>query len=454
MNSSEIYDVLVIGAGPGGSAAAIRLAKAGYSVLVVDRQTFPRFRIGESLLPHTQGVLRDLGVLEKVKAQPHVIKRGLEIGFGSSNREPATISFDEIMGDSEKLTFNIRGECLDQALADGALEAGAEIRFGEGVKSIDQLETGDVRVTLASGEVRARCLVDASGQASVVGRHLGRRKMLSSFKNICYFEHFTGVDRPSGDHEGFASVVMCREVWFWMIPLDEETTSVGVVIENPLAKEIPVPGNQRLQWCIDNCPAMKERMKDAVGPDRNRVIGDFSYTCDPYAGPGYFLVGDAAAFIDPVWSTGVSLGLAGGVHAADQIIEMFAGRTTPTRAEKSHQDWISSHRKIFLGLISKFYDHSFRELLVAGKGPLGVHRAVVTLLAGEVFGGMPWSVRWRWELLQWFTSINRYHALNQRIRPHSMLLSGGVPLPTPDAGVIGDWHRRALRRKSGAWQST
>ena len=130
MNSSEIYDVLIIGAGPGGTSAAIRLANAGHSVLVVDRQTFPRFRIGESLLPHTQGVLRELGVLDRVKAQPHVIKRGLEIGFGSGTREPAAISFDEIMGESEKLTFNIRGECLDQALADGAIEAGA---IGEGV---------------------------------------------------------------------------------------------------------------------------------------------------------------------------------------------------------------------------------------------------------------------------------------------------------------------------------
>jgi flavin-dependent dehydrogenase len=277
--------------------------------------------------------------------------------------------------------------------------------------------------------------------------------LVERFQNVSYYEHFTGVKRPSGDREGFAGVFMCREGWFWMIPLDEETTSIGVVMEASLAKAMPVPANERLQWAIEHCPLMKERMADAQGPQRNQVVGDFSYTCEPYAGPGYFLAGDAAAFIDPVWSTGVSLGLEGGLHAARTVEAVLSGACSPARAARKHHAWVVRYRKVFLELISGFYDHSFRELIVTGKGPFDVQRAVITLLAGEVFTRPPWSVRWRWAFFRLLTWVNRHRTLNERIRPHSMLLSGGVELPDRGAGVIGEWHRRAIRRSRRAWQS-
>ncbi|MCH2161288.1 MAG: FAD-dependent oxidoreductase [Phycisphaerales bacterium] len=446
-----VYDVVVIGAGPAGSVAALELARAGRRVLVIDRQTFPRFRIGESLLPHTQRVIRELGLLDRIKDLPHVRKLGLEISFGDVKREPTAIPFDVILGDREKETFNIRGEVLDQMLSEAAAEAGAEIRYGESVESIDRLEHGDVRLRTTSGEIRARWLVDASGSGCVVGRHLGQRVLSDQFRHVAYFEHFTGVDRPSGEFDGFASLAMCREGWFWVIPLDEEVTSIGAVLDTELARHIPVPANQRLQWCIEHCPIMKKRMVNAKGPEENRVISDFCYTCEPYAGPGYFMVGDAAAFIDPVWSTGVSLGLEGGRHAARQINRVLDGRARPDSAVAAHHAWITRYRRVFMELITHFYDHSFRELLVAGDGPFGVHRALVTLLAGEVFDGFDWSVRWRWDLLKAFSVMNRYRALHAWIRPHSMLVSGGISMPSPDYGIIGRWHRRQIA-KGVKWQ--
>ena len=449
---AHVYDVLVIGAGPAGSAAAIHLSKAGHSVLVVDREVFPRFRLGESLLPHTQSVIRKLGLLDKVLARPHVIKRGLEIGFGNSNREPTAIPFAEVLGNGERTTFNIRGEVLDEVLIEGAIDAGAEVRFGESVNSILKLESGDVRVQLASCEVQARWVIDASGQACVVGRHLRQRKLMEGLRNVSYFEHFTGVDRPTGDREGYASLLMCREGWFWTIPLDDTHNSIGAVIDERLAREIPVPANQRLQWCIKQCPLMRERMENAKGPELNRVIGDFSYSCAPYAGEGYFLVGDAATFIDPVWSTGVSLGLAGGLHAAECIEGLMAGKLRPERAIAMHDKWVTRHRNIFLKLIHSFYDHSFREMLIAKHRPFGVHRGVISLLAGDVFDQLAWGVRWRWELLRWFTTMNRRVILGDRVRAPSLLLSGGVRLPDPGAGIIGDWHRRKISRNRKSWQ--
>jgi flavin-dependent dehydrogenase len=451
---SHDCDVLVIGAGPAGSAAAIDLAARGHHVIILEREQFPRFRIGESLLPHTQAVLRKLGVLEALKAQPHVVKRGIEVGFGNSQREPVGIPFEEILGTSERQAFNIRGGVLDEVLADAAANAGADVRFQTTLKSIDSMANDDVRVTTSNGTITARWLLDASGQASVVGRHLGTRTLLKGFQNVCYFEHFTHVKRPMGEREGFAAIVMCREGWFWMIPLDEHTTSIGLVMDEPLARCVPVPAADRLRWGIEHCPLMKERMAEAQGPTRNRVVADFSYSCEPYAGPGYFLAGDAAAFIDPVWSTGVSLGLEGGLHAAKSLGSILDGTTSAAAAIMAHQAWVRRYRGIFLDLIERFYDHSFRELIVAGKGPMEMQRGLVTLLAGEVFAPVPWSVRWRWDAFRLCTRFNRHRPLNERIRSHSMLLSGGVPLPTPDAGVIGAWHRKAMRRSPRAWQST
>ena len=444
-------DVAIIGAGPAGSVAALELARAGLDVVVVDKTDFPRFRIGESMLPHTQRIMEQLDLMDRVRKLPHMVKRGLEIEFGDGRREPAAIPFEDMFGNGLKQTFNIRRSIFDGMLADAASEAGAHFRFGESVTGFESLEHGDVRMTLDGGRLRANWLIDASGQACVLARHLGTRRFLPGFRNVSYFEHFKGVRRNSGDRDGFATLAMCREGWFWLIPIDEETTSIGAVIDGQLSKSIPVPANQRLSWCLENCPAMADRMTDATGPDRNQVVGDFSYTCDRHADAGWFMVGDAAAFIDPVWSTGVSLGLEGGVHAARRIIDVANGKQRPRAATNAHHARIAQLRRTFMKLIRNFYDHSFRELIVRGDGPLGVHRAVVNMLAGEVFTRIPFSVRWRWDFMTALREFNRFRPLNERIRPHSLLQSGGLALPTPDAGVSRAVPRGRIGEPS--WQS-
>jgi len=229
-----------------------------------------------------------------------------------------------------------------------------------------------------------------------------------------------------GETDPWVSVVMTREGWFWMIPLDRDRTSVGAVLDEASWRRIPVAPELRLRWCIDRCPRVADRMRQAQGPERNRVAADFSYRCDPSADPGYFLVGDAGFFIDPVWSTGVTLGLSSAVEASRAASAILAGRGAAERRRRDYRRWFDGRARLFTGLIERFYDHAFREVMLHGHGPLSVERGLITLLAGSVFPRTPFGAAWRWRLLQGFVGVHRRFGLVARHRPHSLFVSGGM----------------------------
>src|SRR4030095_9354827 len=140
-----------------------------------------------------------------------------------------------------------------------------------------------------------------------------------------------GVERLAGAMAGFISIVMCSEGWFWLIPLDEHLTSIGLVMDMDKSKAVDIPADQMLRWGISRCPAVSERTKHAAFPASNHVIASFSYRCEPFAGPGYFLIGDAATFMDPIFSTGVCLAMMSGVEAATAIGELLSGDPSEAR---------------------------------------------------------------------------------------------------------------------------
>lgn len=429
-------DAVVLGAGPAGALAARRLARDGWRVLVLERAAFPRFRIGESLLPRTREILREEGLLDRLERVPHARKLGVDIGFGDGRRPPLRIRFDQVIGRGDREAFNVERAPFDAMLAEAAIEAGAEIRFDCPVREILTLAENDVRVRTDRGEIHARILLDCSGNATVVGRHLGTRRMHAKLRNVASFDHFTGVMPSAGTGAGevdpWVSVIMAREGWFWMIPLDRERTSVGVVLDEQSWRQLPVPPEERLRWCIERCPAVADRMRDAKGPATNRTTADFTYRCDPTAGPGYFLVGDAGFFIDPVWSTGVTLGLSSAIEASRAASKLLAGRGSPERVRRAYTAWFSGRARIFSRLIHDFYDHSFREVMLTGRGPLQVERGLITLLAGAVFPRIPFGAAWRWWLLRAIVAMHRRFGIVGRQRAHALLVSGGIAAPSPE----------------------
>ncbi len=415
MNGS--YDVVIAGGGPAGSTAAILLAKAGLRVCVLEKDRHPRFHIGESILPRTTLLLRQLGLEQAVLQLPHVPKYGAEFGFGNDTKTRRFSFTDGLLPGTP--VFNIERSKLDKLLLGKAREAGADVFEGRPVRAITRLSENDVELETEEGAVNGRLMLDASGHGTLVGRALKLRKNFNDpeLQKVAYFQHFEGVERPEGNESGHPGIFMCAEGWFWVIALNETRTSVGFVTRPSFARTLNVPPARTLQWALSRCPVVRHRMRSATGPADNMVLADFSYRCRPYAGPGYFMVGDAACFLDPIFSTGVTLAMMSSAHAAELAAEMLNGKLSPRSARARHIRYIERGTRPFWRLINDFYKHSFRELFVHGSGPLQMPGAIISVLAGQVFPRQPWKLRWRQAAFHFCVWLQQYHALSPRRAP-------------------------------------
>ena len=424
------YDVIIIGAGPAGSTPALLLARQGFKVVVLEKAKFPRFHIGESILPQNFPLVQELGLEQALFRLPHLKKYGAEFGMGDDHNT-TRFNFDSALIPGSN-TFNVERALFDKMLMDEARAAGAEIREETGVKHITKLTHGDCSVVVDGGTtLSSKLILDASGHGTVVGRHLGLRKPVAdtNLHKVAYLQHFDDVERLPGDEDGHPSIFMTSEGWFWVIGLNQKKTSVGFVAHPDFIKRVGVPANRMLQWAVARCPVVRHRMRNAVGPATNDVLADFSYTCKPIAGDGYFMVGDAGCFLDPIFSTGVTLAMKGAQQAARHTAALLKNETTPEKAQREYISFVEGSTGVFWRLIRNYYNHSFRELFLNGTGPHDVHRAVISILAGHVFPRPPFALRWRLSLFFLFMRINQFVPLVPRRNRFSLLEQEPQELP-------------------------
>lgn len=325
MNASTGYDVVVVGGGPGGSTVATYMAMNGYRVKVLEKEHFPRHRIGESLLPSMMPVLQDFGLIETVESFGWPKKTGGTFIWGASE-EPWDVLFGENPFLPFPHTFHVERGLFDKMLLDHAAEVGCEVEQGATVTGalMDGEQVVGVQYTDDSGEVRearGRFVIDASGPACVIGRKLTKRSYDERMKQVAFYTYYKGAQGPRNFRENHVIVTSAPKGWFWWIPMGDSElgdASVGLVSGQEFKDEYTAKGIEAFfAECYDETPYIQELLgPDAVQTQPMRAITDWAYTCDRMAGPGFFLVGDSACFLDPMLSTGVSMAMLSGYSAA------------------------------------------------------------------------------------------------------------------------------------------
>jgi FADH2-dependent halogenase len=432
---SSMYDVAIIGGGPAGSTAAALLARAGRRVVVFEREKFPRFHIGESLLPFSMKAFTRLGLQEKFLSAGFMKKYGGEIMSACSDTGTRFYFKDGYRSQTDH-AYQVTRSDFDKVLLEHAAESGAEVheqtvisnvmfRADEVIlsyKSVSCNEVGSARcadrtsqrdVPTTEGEVRARYLVDASGRTSVLGRQFKIKKTYDHLQKLSIFAHYDGVWRPEGIDGTLTVLIRAVDRWFWLIPLADERTSVGVVLDSETFRKSQLNADDFLEQALAEQPTIAKRMTNARRVSKTFVEADFSYRSARLHGDRWLLTGDAAGFIDPIFSSGVFLAVFSGEKCADALNEVLDHPRKTKRLFGRYERSVNRAMDVYLRFVNAWYTKEFIEVFLAPRNVLGIAPAVNAVLGGNVGNSFP--IRWRMWVFYFLVWLQRHHPIAPKL---------------------------------------
>lgn len=394
------YDLLIIGAGPAGSSAAALARKKNLRTLVVDKAAFPRFRIGESLLPMGNAILQETGAWPKIEAGGFMPKYGAEF-HTSDGYSMKKVDFSTSLVPGLDRTFHVERARFDSLLLEHAKELGAEVRLATTVSSLET-EGGRHQVTLeqagAQEKISVPWVIDATGRESSFSIPQKTQMDPSPFpKRMAIYSHFENVVRARGKDGGNILIVRLKDGWFWIIPLDAKRTSVGLVTTVEAFRQAQDAPGAFFSRAIRNSPKMRELLDRAVPMIPFQVTSDYSYFRKELAAERLLLTGDAAGFFDPIFSSGVYMACLTAKKAVELIAKAHAKNRGLTVGERrGYTQSIKRHASVFQKLIAAFYDDDAFEVFLCQKVPWDLSPGITSIVAGHA--KLTWPLWWRFQI--------------------------------------------------------
>ncbi len=386
------YDVAVIGGGPGGAALATFLARAGHRCVIFEQAQFPRYHIGESLIPHTHGIFDRLGLLPKLRASAFPVKHSVRF-VSDSGKESVPFYFSETIPGERARTWQVERSQFDTMMLDHARANGVEVHEQTSIDKVlfDGGRAVGVQTVSADGtraEVRSKVVVDASGRACIIGRQLGLRSPLPELRKASAWGYFRGGKRLPGIDAGETTMFLIPGGgWFWYIPLPDDMVSVGIVAEPEYVFSESDDMEAAFTREVAKCATLADRLSAAtrVGPVRGSR--HLAYLNRQTCGDGWVMIGDARAFLDPIYSSGLYLALGSAELAAQCIDDALKNNDVSAARLGAFEPALWKGVDVVRRLIHAFYDPNFSFPKFAARFP--EHRAaLIDCLVGDVIKDM------------------------------------------------------------------
>jgi flavin-dependent dehydrogenase len=382
---ANAYDVIIVGGGPGGSVAATWLAQKGMKVAVFEREPYPRFHIGESLLPASMPIFKEIGFYPKLDSGKYIRKYGARF-IDYRTDEEVYFGFGDGLNREIPMAFEVPRAEFDRDLLDHARESGADIFQPVKVSTVD-LKSDGVSVTTDQGDYHADYLLDVSGRDSLVGKKLQMRTTNKALNNVAVFSHYENVQRYAGRDEGDITIgLLPHRAWTWIIPFQGKITSVGIV-----ASSAHFDGQGDLAGYLEKnlkgSGRVEKIMKTATRTNEPIAIGNYSHTCEKFFGERWILAGDAALFLDPIFSSGVHMSISSSRLAAEAIFKSKSnGKNLDQDATgTTYELQVRKGASRFYNLISMFYEGQFVEQMKKTLQRENMRKGFTSVVAGDVW---------------------------------------------------------------------